>query len=131
MQPRRPLPRRPHQRTAVDAGMAPEARVLISEQHRQIARIDLAGGRRQPPAAVGQGEGAQQPAVAVDDDRRAEPRGSEVERAKAFDIGVPRRGPAESEDENERAEDGEEAAFASVRWPFPPCGGRCRAKPDG
>ena len=102
-------------RAPVDAVVRVEAAVLVAEQHRQIARIDLAGGRRQPPAAVGQGEGAQQPAVAVDDDRRAEPRRREVERAEAFDIGVPRRRPAEAEDEDQRAEGGEEAAFASAR----------------
>ncbi len=49
---------RARHRAPVDPVMRIEALVLVAEQHRQIARIDLLDGRRQPPAAVGQGEGA-------------------------------------------------------------------------
>jgi hypothetical protein len=108
--------------------MRVEATVLIAEQHCQIARIDLAGGGRQPPPPVGQGEGAQQPAVTVDDDRRTKSRRSEVERAEAFDIAVPRRRDAKAEDEDEDAECGEEAALASSRLALTPVLSRKRER---
>ena len=115
----------------VDAAVGIEAAVLVTEQHRQIARVDLGGRGRQTPPAVGQGEGAQQPIVAVDDHRRAEPRRGEVKRAEMLEIGVPRRRDAETEGENQRADEREETAFAAARGSFPPCGGRRRAQPDG
>jgi predicted GNAT superfamily acetyltransferase len=118
-------------RPPVDAVMGVEAAVLVAEQHGQIARIDLAGGGWQPPAAIGQGEGAQQPAVAVDDDRRAKSRRREVERAEAIDVAVPRDRNAEAEDDDERADESKQAAFAAARGPFPPCAGRWRGKRAG
>ena len=51
----------------------------------------------------------------------------EVERAETIDVAVPCGGKAEPEDEDERAGDGEEAAFARARSPFPPRGGTQRA----
>ena len=55
----------------VDAVVLVEPAVLVGDEHREIARIDVVRGRRQAPAPIGQGEGPQQPAVAIDDDRRA------------------------------------------------------------
>ena len=118
-------------RPPIDSVVAVEAPVLIGEQHGEITRIDLADARRQPPAPVGQGEGAQQPAIAVNDHRRTQPRGGKIERAKALHVALPRRRPAKADDKDQRAERGEEAAFERACSPFPPCGGRRRAKRDG
>jgi hypothetical protein len=45
-----------------------EALVLVGEEQIEEARIDAVAGGGQPPAAVGRGVGAQQLAVAVDDE---------------------------------------------------------------
>ena len=51
----------------IDAVMGAEALVLIGKQHVEQPRIDVGDPRRQPPAALGRGIGAQQPAVAIED----------------------------------------------------------------
>ena len=79
-----------------------EAPVLVGDQHREIARIDVMRRRRQPPAPVGQGERTQQPPVAVDDQRRALARGGEVERAEDRRSGPGEAG-GEGGDDEERA----------------------------
>jgi hypothetical protein len=60
-----PVPRPPAPRRAPSpAGRRPvvvEPLVLVGQQHRQVARVDLVRGHRQPPAPVGHGIGAQQP----------------------------------------------------------------------
>ena len=70
----RPLATSCRQRAAkrqrIDAAVAQEAPVLVGEQHREEARIDVGARRRQPPAAFRRGVGPQQPAVAVDHQRR-------------------------------------------------------------
>ena len=126
---RDPLAGGARHRAPVDAAMRVEAPVLVGEQHREIARIDLAAGHRKAPAPVGQGEGAQQPPVAIDDDRRAEAGGGEIERLEAGDVAVPRRRPAKAEHEDERADGGEDAAFEGVRHsPSPPTLSRTRER---
>ena len=50
----------------VDAAMGPEAAILEGEQHGEIARVDVIGLGRQPPAALGCREGSEQISVAVD-----------------------------------------------------------------
>src|SRR5579862_4004238 len=57
-------------RAIVDAVMLGKAPVLVTDEHREEARIDLGLVDRQPPNAVGGGERAKQPAVLVDDDAR-------------------------------------------------------------
>ena len=59
-------PSGPPDRQRIDAVMAAEALVLEGDQHGEVARIDLLHLRRQAPAAVGRGVGAQQPVVAVE-----------------------------------------------------------------
>ena len=54
----------------IHAWMRIEALVLIGDEHRKEARIDIAGARRQPPIALLGGEGPEQFAVAIDHDRR-------------------------------------------------------------
>ena len=60
----------------VDAAVGREAPVLEGQQHGEIARVDLLGLDRQPPAAVGGRVGAQQPVIAVEhaDGERLGPR---------------------------------------------------------
>ena len=58
------------ERQRIDAVVVEEAAVLVGEQHRQEARIDIRAGRRQPPAALRRGVGPQQPPVAIDHQRR-------------------------------------------------------------
>ena len=53
----------------VDPVVLVEAAILVGDEHRDVARVDVVRGRRQAPAPIGQGEGPQQPAVAIDDDR--------------------------------------------------------------
>ena len=89
---RDPLARGARHRAPVDAAMRIEAPVLVGEQHREIARIDFAARGGQAPASVGQGESAQEPPVAIDDDRRADPGRSEIERPQAVEKAVPGRG---------------------------------------
>jgi len=86
--------------------MSPEAPVLIGDQHREIARIDVVGRRRQPPAPVGQGERPEQPAVAVDDDGRALKRPGEIERRKPGFVVLPGEpsGEAGGKDDGKRRE---------------------------
>ena len=102
-----PLPRRAQERARVDAAMLVEAPVLVGDQHRDIARIDVVRRRRQPPAPVGQGEGAQQPAVAVDDDGRAFARGHEIERPEARFVARPGESRGDARDGDESADCGE------------------------
>ena len=54
----------------VDAVMGPETFVFIRKQQFQEPRIDIFLGRRQPPAPLAGGIGAQQPALAVEHDVR-------------------------------------------------------------
>ncbi len=115
---RDPLARGARHRAPVDAAMLVKASVLVGEQHREIARVDLAAGDGQAPAPVGQRESAQQPPVAIDDDRRAEAGGGEIERPEALEIAVPSRGQRQPEDEDERADDREAAAFEGVSSHF-------------
>ena len=98
-----PLPGRAQERARVDAAMLIETPVLVGDEHREIARIDVMRRRRQPPASVGQGEGPQQPAVAVDDDGRALARGHEIERPEARFVARPGEGRGDGRDGDERA----------------------------
>ena len=50
--------------------MRSKALVFIGKQHVEETRIDIGDGRRQPPAAIGGGIGAQQPAVTIEHPRR-------------------------------------------------------------
>jgi len=50
--------------------MLVEAAILIGLEELEIERVDILDRGRQPPFAVGGGEGAQQPTVGVDDLRR-------------------------------------------------------------
>ena len=65
------LSRGTEQRFIVDAAMLLEAPVLVADQHLEKARVDLVPGHRQPPAPVGDGEGTEQPVVAIDHNRRS------------------------------------------------------------
>ena len=56
-------------RERVDAAMGVEPLVLVGEQKFYQARIDVLARRRQSPAALRRGVGAQQLAVAVDHHR--------------------------------------------------------------
>jgi hypothetical protein len=64
-----PLRPSAQERADVDAGMLVKPAILIGDEHREIARIDVVRGRRQAPAPIRQGEGPKQPAVTIDDDR--------------------------------------------------------------
>jgi hypothetical protein len=57
------------ERPNIHAAMLAEARVLVGDQGIHEQRVDVGEGRGQAPAAVGDGEGAEQDAVAVDDQR--------------------------------------------------------------
>src|SRR5262245_58636244 len=50
--------------------MTTEAPILIFEQHCEITRIDILDGGWKPPASFRGCIGPQQPAIAVDDERR-------------------------------------------------------------
>ena len=91
-----PLSGRAQERARIDAMVLVEASILVGDEHREIARIDVMRRRRKPPAPVGQREGPQQPAIAIDDDRRAFARRHEIDRPEARDIAGPgdRRGGA-------------------------------------
>ena len=65
----KPLRAGANERAKVDAIVLIKPPVLIGDEHGDIAWIDVMRGRRQPPAAVWQSEGPEQPAVAIDDDR--------------------------------------------------------------
>ena len=54
----------------IDTSVLVEALVLIGHEHGEEARVDIGGSHRKPPEAVLRDEGAEQPAVAVDDERR-------------------------------------------------------------
>ena len=124
---RRPLPRGARHRPDIDALMIIEPAVLVADQHREVARIDLARSDGQSPASVGQSEGAQQPPVAIDDDGRTVARSRQIERAEMLQIARTRRGHGERQREDGRPESGEEAALASAalsresegRWSAP------------
>ena len=66
----RELKRGAAERQKVDTVMLVETFVLIGEQHFEETRIDILDGRRQPPAPLAGGVGAQQPALAVEHDMR-------------------------------------------------------------
>jgi hypothetical protein len=51
--------------------MAVETAVLIGNEHRDEARIDIARVNRKPPASVRRREGPQKTPVSIDDDARA------------------------------------------------------------
>jgi hypothetical protein len=57
-------------RDRVDAVVGAEALVLVGEQQVEKARIDIVARRRQPPTAFRRGVRSQQPAVAIDHERR-------------------------------------------------------------
>ena len=92
----KPLRAGANERAKVDAIVLIKPPVLIGDEHRDVARIDVMRGRRQPPASVGQSEGPEQPAVAIDDDRRAFARGGKIERAEACGVARPGDGRAEA-----------------------------------
>ena len=100
------------QSAPVDAVMRVKARILIGEQHRDIARVDFAELNRQAPAPVGQGEGAQQASVAIDDDGRSLARRHQIDRAEILKILRPCRRDGERQNENQRPGDAEPAALA-------------------
>ena len=58
------------ERHRIDARMRAEAPVLVSEQQVDVALIDAFNGRRQPPAAFRRRVGTQQPALAIEHQRR-------------------------------------------------------------
>ena len=58
------------ERLHVDAAMLAEAPVLVGDQRLDEERVDIGERYRQPPAAVGDREGAEQHAVAVEHDAR-------------------------------------------------------------
>jgi len=120
---RQPLRRSARHRAPVDAVVRVETTVFVGDQHREVTRIDLAAGRRKTPAPVGQRERAQEPSAAINDDRRADAGGGEVERPEVLEIEVPRRRQPKPQQERERAEKCEYAAFEGVRPPFPRKGG--------
>ena len=62
------LQRGAEKRLHVDAAVLAEAPVLVGDQRLDEERVDLGERDRQPPAPVGDREGAEQHAVAVDDD---------------------------------------------------------------
>src|SRR5208282_3284563 len=99
---REPLRAGADQRADIDAAMAIEAPVLVSDEHGQIARIDLVRGRRQTPTAVGQSERPEQAPVAIDDDRRAVARGCEIERPEARLVAAPADARRQARGEKER-----------------------------
>ena len=108
-----PLRAGANERAKVDAVMLIKPPVLIGDEHRDIARIDVMRGRRQPPAAIGQSEGPEQPAVAIDDDRRALARGRKIERAEACGVARPGDGRAEARRRYERKQRGEDEGEAA------------------
>ena len=88
--------------------------------------------RRKAPAAVGQSEGPQQPAVAVDDDRRALARGQKIDRPEAGDVARPgdRCGGARDQEHDGGGENDEEAGERyATALPFTGKGAR-EARPD-
>ena len=56
-----------NKRQPIDAGMILETLILVGEKHFEIERINVGFGRREAPAAVGDGEGAEQQPVAIYD----------------------------------------------------------------
>ncbi len=133
-----PLPGRAKKRAEVDAAVLIEAPVLVGDEHRDIARIDVVGRRRQPPTPVRQSERTQQAPVAVDHDRRALARGGEVERAERCSVAGPGEVGGEGGDENQREHGSEREgeptcvlqagrcggkAFRAISVLLPPCGG--------
>ncbi len=84
-----PLSGGAQERARIDAMVLIEASVLVADQHREIARIDVMRRRRKPPAPVRQREGPQQPAVAIDDDSRAFARRHKIDRPEARDVAGP------------------------------------------
>src|SRR5271163_968465 len=112
---RRPLPRGARHRPDIDALMIIEPAVLVADQHRKVARIDLARSDGQSPASVGQSEGAEQPPVAIDDDGRTVARSRQIERTEMLQIARTRRGHGERQREDGRPEGGEEAALEAAR----------------
>ena len=114
-----PLRASANERAKVDAVVLIEPAVLIGDQHREIARIDLMRGRRQTPAPVGQSEGPEQPAVAIDDNRRAFARGGKIERAQARRVAAPGEGRARAGRHDERQRGGEDEGEARTRHAAP------------
>ncbi len=104
---KKPLSGRAQKGARIDAAVLIEPPVLIGDQHRKIARVDLMGRRRQAPAPIGQGEGPEQPPLAIDDDGRALARGHEVDRPEARGIARPENRRREAGDEDERHRGGE------------------------
>ena len=93
---RQPLRAGANERAKIDAVVLVKPAVLIGDEHRDVARIDVMRGRRQPPASVGQSERPEQPAVAIDDDRRAFARRGKIERAEACHVARPGGGRAKA-----------------------------------
>ena len=92
------------------------------------------GRRRKPPAAVGQGERPQQPAIAIDDDRRAVARGHQIDRSEARDVARPRDRRAEAATRASATAAASPMRTGRVRRkavmtrPFSRCGRRCRQR---
>ena len=64
------LPRGADQRVPIDAVVLGEAPVLVGDEQLEEALVDIVFRHRQAPAAVGDGEGTEQPPVAVEHHRR-------------------------------------------------------------
>ena len=77
-----PLQRGPPKAEKIDAMMAVETAVFVGNQHRDEAGIHVLCRDGKPPASVRRREGAQQDAVAIDDDVRALTRGGKIERTR-------------------------------------------------
>ncbi len=64
------LKRRPRHRQRIDAGMRPEAAILVGQQHLDKAAVDLGRGGWKPPAALRRRVGPQQLPVTIQHHRR-------------------------------------------------------------
>ncbi len=114
---RQPLSPGAQQRARVDSGMIVEAPVLVGDQHRDIAGIDIVDRRRKAPDSVPHREGAQEASVAVEHHGRAFAGGHEIEGRETLDVTRPDEMPAcarrgEERDDGERDDGG----AASPLW---------------
>src|SRR5690606_13348222 len=57
----------PKHREQIDTAMLVVAAILVGEQHRDIARVDVLHVHRQPPSALGRGERPQKIAIPAED----------------------------------------------------------------
>ena len=72
------LPARPKRRQGIDAAVRPEAPILESEKHVEIARVDIADRNRQSPDAVRRREGPQQTIATIENNGGGVPRALEA-----------------------------------------------------